>query len=197
MTDATGNTISNTTVNSTESTADKTADKTAANTAENTTAEVPGRTPDISVVVIVYNDAERLPTAVRSVLAQTLRNVEVVIADDCSTDGSYEVATSLAAAGPRRVRAIRLPHNSGGCGEPRNQGIAVARGRYVMFLDSDDVLDRHACRNMLEAAERTGADLVSGKCVRVHVDNRNGKRVDWYPWLYRGTRTLEGSEGLP
>ncbi|WNI15475.1 bifunctional glycosyltransferase/CDP-glycerol:glycerophosphate glycerophosphotransferase [Actinacidiphila sp. ITFR-21] len=158
---------------------------------------MPGPAPDISVVVIVYNDAARLPAAVRSVLGQSLRNVEVVIADDCSTDDSYEVARQLQAHEPGRVRAIRLAENSGGCGEPRNQGVKAATGRYVMFLDSDDVLDPHACRNMLEAAERTGADLVSGKCVRVHVDSRHNKRVDWYPWLYRSTRTIESITELP
>ncbi|MFI2640691.1 CDP-glycerol glycerophosphotransferase family protein [Streptomyces sp. NPDC018610] len=153
--------------------------------------------PDVSVVVIVYNDEERLPTAVGSVLEQTLRNVEVIIADDCSTDGSFEVAQALAAAHPGRVRAIRLPENSGGCGEPRNQGIKVARGRYVMFLDSDDTLEKNACRNMVEAADRTRADLVSGLCVRVHTDNRHGKRTLWYPWLYRRTRTLDSVAELP
>ncbi|MGW0606330.1 CDP-glycerol glycerophosphotransferase family protein [Streptomyces sp. NPDC002640] len=156
----------------------------------------PDGTPDISVVVIVYNDEHRLPDAVRSVLGQTLRNVEVVIADDHSTDGSFEVARRLA-AGSDRVRAVRLPENSGGCGEPRNQGVAVARGRYVMFLDSDDTLERNACRNMLEAAETTGADLVSGLCLRVHVDSRWGTTSPWYPWLYRRTRTLESIAELP
>ncbi|MFE9097345.1 CDP-glycerol glycerophosphotransferase family protein [Streptomyces sp. NPDC007264] len=156
-----------------------------------------GAEPDISVVVIVYNDARRLPVAVRSVLDQTLRGVEVVIADDCSTDGSYDVARSLAAEHPDRVRAIQLPENSGGCGEPRNQGVAVARGRYVMFLDSDDTLEPNACRNMLEAADRTGADLVSGLCVRVYTDSRHDKRTPWYPWLYRSTRTVESIAELP
>ncbi|CAL9527023.1 hypothetical protein SUDANB6_03974 [Streptomyces sp. enrichment culture] len=154
------------------------------------------RTPDISVVVIVYNDAERLPTAVQSVLDQTLQNVEVIIADDHSTDGSYEVAQQLAARSDR-VRAIQLAENSGGCGEPRNQGIAVARGRYVMFLDSDDTLEVNACRNMLEAAERTGADLVSGLCLRVHIDSRSGKTAKWYQWLYRQTRTFESIAEIP
>ncbi|MEV0934229.1 bifunctional glycosyltransferase family 2 protein/CDP-glycerol:glycerophosphate glycerophosphotransferase [Streptomyces phaeochromogenes] len=153
--------------------------------------------PDVSVVVIVYNDAARLPTAVRSVLEQTLRNVEVVIVDDRSTDGSHDVARRLAVEYPGRVRAFRLERNSGGCGAPRNHGIAQARGTYVLFLDSDDVLERNACRNMLEAAETTGADLVSGMCVRVHVDSRNGKEVKWYPWLYARTRTLESISELP
>ncbi|MEU3773305.1 CDP-glycerol glycerophosphotransferase family protein [Streptomyces sp. NPDC032472] len=153
--------------------------------------------PDVSVVVIVYNDAERLPTAVRSVLDQTLHGVEVVIVDDCSKDRSYAVAQELEAAHPGRVRAFRLPENSGGCGAPRNHGIRQATGTYVMFLDSDDVLERNACRNMLDAAERTGSDLVSGMCVRVHLDNRWGKTTEWYPWIYSRTRTLESITEYP
>lgn len=153
--------------------------------------------PDVSVVVIVYNDAERLPTAVQSVLDQTLRGVEVVIVDDCSKDRSFAVAQELEAAHPDRVRAFRLPENSGGCGAPRNHGIQQATGTYVMFLDSDDVLERNACRNMLAAAERTGSDLVSGMCVRVHLDNRWGKTTEWYPWIYARTRTLESITEYP
>ncbi|NBM17859.1 CDP-glycerol glycerophosphotransferase family protein [Streptomyces sp. GC420] len=153
--------------------------------------------PDVTVVVIVYNDAERLPTAVRSVLDQTLRAVDVVIVDDHSTDGSFDIARGLAAAHPERVRAFRLDRNSGGCGAPRNHGIEHARGTYVMFLDSDDTLERNACRNMLAAAERTGADLVSGMCVRVHTDSRHGKTVEWYPWLYARSRVLHDIADLP
>ncbi|MFE0734659.1 CDP-glycerol glycerophosphotransferase family protein [Streptomyces sp. NPDC058855] len=147
--------------------------------------------PDVSVVVIAYNDAERLPTAVQSVLDQTLHGVEVVIVDDCSKDSTFEVAQALAAAHPDRVRAFQLPQNSGGCGAPRNYGIQQCSGAYVMFLDSDDVLERNACRNMLDAAESTGSDIVSGLCVRVHLDSRNQKKTAWYPWLYSKTRTIE------
>ncbi|MFG2754504.1 bifunctional glycosyltransferase/CDP-glycerol:glycerophosphate glycerophosphotransferase [Streptomyces xanthophaeus] len=153
--------------------------------------------PDVSVVVIVYNDAERLSTAVQSVLDQTLHGVEVVIVDDCSKDRSYAVAQELEAAHPGRVRAFQLPENSGGCGAPRNHGIQQATGTYVMFLDSDDVLERNACRNMLAAAERTGSDLVSGMCVRVHLGNRWDKTTEWYPWIYSRTRTLESITEFP
>ncbi|MFD5399128.1 CDP-glycerol glycerophosphotransferase family protein [Streptomyces sp. NPDC127097] len=153
--------------------------------------------PDVSVVVIVYNDADRLPTAVQSVLDQTLRDVEVVIVDDCSTDRSFEVAQRLAADHPGRVRAFQLPENSGAGGEPRNVGIEHTEGRYVMFLDSDDVLEINACRNMLEAAEESGSDIVSGLCVRLHKDTRNQKRDEWYAWLYSTTRTLESVTELP
>ncbi|MGW8330326.1 bifunctional glycosyltransferase/CDP-glycerol:glycerophosphate glycerophosphotransferase [Streptomyces sp. NPDC055897] len=160
-------------------------------------ARVEVAVPDISVVVIVYNDAERLPSAVQSVLDQTLRNVEVVIVDDCSTDGSFQVAQTLAATHRDRVRAFQLPENSGAGGEPRNLGISQATGRYVMFLDSDDVLERNACRNLFEAAEESGSDIVSGLCVRLHKDTRNQKRDEWYSWLYSETRTLTSVADLP
>jgi CDP-glycerol glycerophosphotransferase len=148
------------------------------------------------VVVIVYNDAARLPTAVRSVLAQTLRNLEVIIVDDCSTDSTPAVAADLAK--DPKVRYFRLERNSGGCSMPRNAGIDRARGTYVMFLDSDDTLDMHACLNMLRTAEETGADLVSGVCVRVH-HNRSGltESVPWWPELYAERRVLDGLAQLP
>ncbi|CAM5337083.1 Bifunctional glycosyltransferase family 2 protein/CDP-glycerol:glycerophosphate glycerophosphotransferase OS=Streptomyces rimosus subsp. rimosus (strain ATCC / DSM 40260 / JCM 4667 / NRRL 2234) OX=1265868 GN=SRIM_015640 PE=3 SV=1 [Streptomyces rimosus subsp. rimosus] len=107
------------------------------------------------------------------------------------------MAQQLAAAHPDRIRALQLPENSGGCGAPRNHGVQHAAGSYVMFLDSDDVLEPNACRNMLEAAERTGADLVSGMCVRVNVDSRNQKQTEWYPWIYSRTRTIESISELP
>lgn len=148
----------------------------------------PTSRPDVTVIVIVYNDAARIEVAVRSVLDQTLRNVEVVVVDDCSTDRTPEVVARLAAAEPR-VRSIRLPENSGGCGRPRNVGMAQANGRYVMFLDSDDTLDRHACLNMMAAAERTGAELVSGRSVRHYVDR--GTEESWIGRLFREQAVYE------
>ncbi|MFC6882498.1 glycosyltransferase [Actinomadura sp. J1-007] len=148
--------------------------------------------PDVSVVVIAYNDERRLPRAVGSALGQSLGGVEVVVVDDASTDGTGDVAERLAAEHPGRVRAERLPVNSGGCGRPRNVGVERSSGRYVMFLDSDDLLDRHACLNLLSAAEETGADLVSGLCARVHLDRGSGRVRPWYPWLYE-RRAVYGS----
>ncbi|MCQ0021242.1 glycosyltransferase [Actinomadura madurae] len=150
--------------------------------------------PDVSVVVIAYNDAERLPHAVASALAQSLGAVETVIVDDGSTDGTAEAADRLAAAHPGRVRAVHLPSNSGGCGRPRNRGVEASAGRYLMFLDSDDLLDRHACLNLLAAAEDTGADIVSGLCDRIFLDlpaGAKGRVRPWYPWLYQRSAVYE------
>ncbi|NDU77035.1 glycosyltransferase [Actinomadura sp. DSM 109109] len=156
--------------------------------------------PDVSVVVIAYNDARRLPRAVASTLAQSLGGIETVIVDDASTDGTGEVADRLAAAHPGRVRAVHLEANSGGCGRPRNTGIDASAGRYLMFLDSDDLLDRHACMNLLGAAEDTGADIVSGLCDRIFLDlpeGAKGRIRPWYPWLYRHTAVYESLSEKP
>jgi len=137
--------------------------------------------PDLSVVVIAYNDVLRLPTAVRSALDQTLAGLEVLVVDDGSTDGTADVADRLATE-DCRVRVVHLTENSGGCGTPRNVGVELARAPYVMFLDSDDEYERHACKNLLLAAERTGADLVTGLAERFAAEWRWTKPR--FPHLY-------------
>jgi CDP-glycerol glycerophosphotransferase len=156
--------------------------------------EKDGARPDVTVVVIVYNDADHLADAVRSVLNQSLHNVEVIIVDDCSTDGSATVAAALVEADPR-VRYARLPENSGGCGAPRNLGVDLARGRYVTFLDSDDVLTRHACLAMVDAADRAGADVTCGRIVRVDV--ATGRRSGWYDYLFAVERVVDSIDEYP
>ncbi|WP_219545160.1 bifunctional glycosyltransferase/CDP-glycerol:glycerophosphate glycerophosphotransferase [Nonomuraea harbinensis] len=144
---------------------------------------------DCTVVVITYNDAPRLPRAVRSVLGQTLRDLEVIISDDASTDDTPEVAAGLAASDPR-VRYLRRERNSGGCGAPRNDGLDAAAAPYVMFLDSDDELPRHACKSLLAEIERTGADFVSGQISRLY--EWNGRLRPYYPTLFARRRVVEG-----
>jgi glycosyltransferase involved in cell wall biosynthesis len=123
--------------------------------------------PLVSVVVIGYNDSANLPTALRSVQRQTFQDLEVVVVDDASTDATPDIADRFARA-DRRMRVIRLDHNSGGCSRPRNVGMAAATGRYLLFLDSDDELPRRAAARLVAAAERTGADLTCGRYVRRH-----------------------------
>lgn len=150
--------------------------------------------PDVSVIVIVYNDAARLATAVRSVLRQTLANLEVIVADDASTDSTPAVAQQLQQE-DSRVRYVRLAKNSGGCGAPRNAGIEVARGRTVMFLDSDDRLERHACKNLLEALEDNDADVAMGLVRRQYMET--GRQTRWYPALFEEARVVSGFDELP
>ncbi|MYW64701.1 glycosyltransferase [Streptomyces sp. SID8379] len=156
---------------------------------------MPGPTPDVTVTVIVFNDAERLPRAVASLQAQTHRNIEIIISDDHSTDNTPEVAKELAEADPR-VTYLRLPENSGGCSAPRNRAIDIARAPYLMFLDSDDELPPRAVELLLAAhRENPSLDFTMGAVERVRADT--GRRSTWMPHLVTERRTVTGIEAEP
>jgi glycosyltransferase involved in cell wall biosynthesis len=90
--------------------------------------------PRTSVIITSYNYARYLPAAMASVLGQTDRDLELIIVDDGSSDDSLAIARACA---DPRVRVIVQPHH--GLGAARNRGIRSARGRYIAFLDADDV----------------------------------------------------------
>ncbi|MEU8974273.1 glycosyltransferase family 2 protein [Streptomyces monashensis] len=151
-------------------------------------------TPDVTVTVIVFNDAERLPRAVESLRAQTHANIEIIISDDHSTDDTPTVARRLEAQ-DERVRYLRLPENSGGCSAPRNRAVEIARAPYLMFLDSDDELPPRAVELLLAAHREREVDFTMGAVRRVRVDN--GRRSTWMPHLVTEKRTVEGIEKDP
>lgn len=96
--------------------------------------------PDVSVVTIFLNGEAYLREAIDSVLTQDLEDVELIMVDDGSTDASTEIARSYAASCPDRCVFVEHPgHANRGMSASRNAGIAVARGRYVAFIDADDV----------------------------------------------------------
>ncbi|WP_306189456.1 glycosyltransferase family 2 protein [Streptomyces sp. MK5] len=156
--------------------------------------QTPHPTPHVGVVVIGYNDAAHIAHAVRSALAQGPAVREVVVVDDCSTDGSHELLTGLAATEPR-LRVIRRETNSGGCGSPRNTGIEAVTSPYVMFLDSDDELPAGAVQALLTAAEQERADVAAGLCVRRELPS--GREVPWQAALYERSAVLTRPERLP
>lgn len=144
-------------------------------------------TAAVAVVVIGHDDAPHVTDAVRSALDQGPAVREVVAVDDCSTDGSAGMLDRLAADEPR-LRVIRLPANSGGCGTPRNTGLDAVTAPYVMFLDSDDVLPPGAVDALLTAATGTRAEVTGGLCVRRELPS--GREVPWEPGLYAAPAVL-------
>lgn len=91
----------------------------------------------ISIITPLYNASRFIEQTIRSVISQSYTNWEMIIVDDCSDDGSYEIAQSWAEQDPR-VKVFRLPGNSGPA-IARNKAIEMAQGRYIAFLDSDDL----------------------------------------------------------
>jgi len=115
--------------------------------------------PVASVIVAAYNAEAFLVEAVRSVLAQTLTRLEVIVVDDASSDGTLALARRLAAE-DARVRVVAQPENRGP-GAARNRGIAEARGEWIAVLDSDDGYEPDRLRRLIVHAANRDADMVA------------------------------------
>jgi CDP-glycerol glycerophosphotransferase len=132
------------------------------------------RKPAISVVVPFYNVEDYLAECLDSLLAQTFGDFEVLMVDDGSPDGSRAIAERYAARDPRLRLVTR---ENGGLGAARNTGIREARGRYLTFVDSDDLLPPHALGLLHGSAQRTGSDIVVGSVDRF--DSRGNWSPSW------------------
>lgn len=115
----------------------------------------------LSIIVPVYQSAAYLSKCVESILAQTFRDLELILADDGSTDGSGPLCDRWAEQDPR-VRVLHLPH--GGVSAARNAGLDAALGEYVAFADSDDWLDPEMYETMLAVAQNDTCDVVLCDC---------------------------------
>jgi glycosyltransferase involved in cell wall biosynthesis len=113
----------------------------------------------LTVVVPIYNVERYLADCLRSLGGQTYPDLDIVLVDDGSTDGSAEVAQRQVAADPR-FRLVRQPNR--GLGAARNVGIDFGMGDYLTFVDSDDVLPPYALEVLVGALEQTGSDFASG-----------------------------------
>lgn len=125
--------------------------------------------PLVSIIIPTYNRKPYLKEALESVFNQTHRNLEVIIVDDASTDGTAELVEELIADEPR-ARLIRKDRNQGAC-HSRNLGLDAATGTYIKFFDSDDVLLPQAIeRQLAHFAENPNADLVACQTTIIEED---------------------------
>jgi len=129
----------------------------------------------ISVVVPVYNVAKYLRRCIDSVLAQTCGDWEMVCVNDGSTDASRDILREYASR-DSRIRII--DKQNAGVSAARNDGVAAARGEYVLFLDSDDFIHPQTLEITRHIAQETNADIVSFRHdVRMYRKIRAGMRV--------------------
>jgi glycosyltransferase involved in cell wall biosynthesis len=120
-------------------------------------------TPEVTAVIPTWNGWDLLPTTVRSALEQEDVEVEVVVVDDGSSDGT---AAGLAKWSDPRLRVCRL-ETSGGVAAARNHGIAQARGEWLAFLDHDDLWAPRKLREQLDRVRRARADFVYSAAVLI------------------------------
>lgn len=133
--------------------------------------------PLVSVVMPVYNSALTLGAAVRSVLAQTHTDVELLVTDDASSDESMDLLSDFARQ-DERVLPESAPR--GGAARARNRAIARASGDYVAFLDSDDMWLPTKIEKQLDFAATAGAPLTFTSYYKVHAEY-DGEAADFIP----------------
>lgn len=135
--------------------------------------------PLVSVGIPSYNHARFLPAAIESVLGQTLREVELIIVDDGSVDGSLEIARRYARVHPERVTVVTHPeHANLGIGATGNLYRSLARGRYVVGLPSDDVLYPDMLeREVAYLESRPEVGFVYGLAHRI--DGSGNRMAEW------------------
>jgi len=115
--------------------------------------------PAVSVIIPTYNSERYIKSCLTSALTQTLKNIEIICVDDCSTDDTFNIIMEYARQ-DSRITLVKLPKNTGSASEPRNMGMRMSRGRYIAFLDSDDMYTKTALEELVTVAEKWKADVV-------------------------------------
>ena len=115
--------------------------------------------PLISIIVPTYNVEKYIRTCIESILAQTYRNIEVIIVNDGSTDQSLAVISDLICS-HHNIKVINQKNQ--GLSVARNTGIDAATGKYIAFVDADDKIKPDFVSSLYQIADKTGADIVRG-----------------------------------
>lgn len=114
--------------------------------------------PEISVVIPMYNTEKYIGECLESILAQTFQDFEVIVVNNCSTDNSCAVVKNFS---DNRIKLAHTKKNFGYPSLPRNFGLEISRGKYIFFMDSDDILIKNSLEIMFTYAEKFQADVVN------------------------------------
>lgn len=141
--------------------------------------------PLLTVIVPVYQTKKYIWRCIYSLLSQTCRDLEILLVDDGSTDGSGEICDLI---GKKDTRIRVIHQKNGGLSCARNAGLREAKGLYVGFVDSDDAVETTMFEELLQAACQNQADIVMCDHRRIFVEKGSEKRTTSLPaGIYRGT----------
>ena len=113
--------------------------------------------PLVSVIIPVYNAHNSIAKTLQSVINQTYTNLEIVVVNDGSTDESLDIIKTYAVEDPR---IVVFDKQNEGLVQARKSGIDIATGKYIQYLDSDDIMHEDAITRLVNKAEETQADMV-------------------------------------
>ena len=124
----------------------------------------------VSIIIPVYNVEKYIKTCLDSLINQTLKEIEIILIDDCGQDNSIKIGEEYAQIDDR-IRIIYNDKNIGS-GDSRNVGINVANGEYLAFVDPDDWVDLNFYEKLHEEAKKDNFDIVKAKRIKVYSNNR-------------------------
>ena len=113
--------------------------------------------PDVSIIIPTYNVEKYIEQCLKSLFAQKYKNFEIICVDDGSTDKSSEILEEYEQK-DKRFTVISQPNK--GVSAARNRGMQQAKGKYIMFVDSDDWLAHNACEQAYKAATGNDCDIL-------------------------------------
>lgn len=136
-------------------------------------------TPEISIIIPVYNCEKFLHQCLQSVADQSFKNIEVLCVDNASTDNSSAIIKAFTAKYPNFFYFYKKGGMAGGA---RNKGLKHAKGKYILFLDSDDILTKRACDVLYKEAKEENADIVTASFSAIdekgeHISDYNAKDI--------------------
>lgn len=134
----------------------------------------------VSIIIPVYNSRDGLAQCLDSVVSQSYEKLEVIIVDDCSTDGSLDICREY----ERKYPYVHVYTKANeGVSAARNFGMSKAEGEYLQFADSDDRMEPDACRLLVSCMERDGSDLVIGG----YYDEKKQQHIIYPSRFFSGT----------
>ena len=114
--------------------------------------------PKISIIVPVYNVEKYIERCLKSLVNQTLQDIEIIIVNDGSQDKSEEIIEKYVKENHNKIKYYEK--SNGGLSSARNYGIEYATGEYIAFLDSDDYVETNMYEEMYNLAKKENADMV-------------------------------------
>ncbi len=114
--------------------------------------------PKVSIIVPIYNVEMYIGKCLETLVNQTLKDIEIILVNDGSKDGSAEIAKKYLKKYPEKI--IYLEKENGGLSDSRNYGLPHAKGEYIAFLDSDDYVEENMYEEMYELAKKEDSDMV-------------------------------------
>lgn len=141
----------------------------------------------VSVIVAIYNIREYIDRCVKSIVYQSYKNLDIVLVDDGSTDGSSTICDKWA----KKDKRISVIHKTnGGLSDARNKGLKRAKGKYICFIDGDDYLEEEMVNLTYNSAVNNNADIVIYSSYSVSARDKVRKQLISSKKIYSGTEVM-------